>query len=69
MRKRSAVAFSGMLVALMAIIVRVLELSQGGLSKAAEQQSSLTITVANVRGTIYDRNLRPLVNGRTSYRA
>lgn len=69
MRKRSAVAFSGMLVALMAIIVRVLELSQGGLSKAAEQQSSLTITVVNVRGTIYDRNLRPLVNGRTSYRA
>lgn len=69
MRKRSVVAFSGMLVALMAIIVRVLELSQGGLSKAAEQQSRLTITVANVRGTIYDRNLRPLVNGRTSYRA
>lgn len=69
MRKRSVVAFSVMLVALMAIIIRVLELSQGGLSEAADQQSSLTITVANVRGTIYDRNMNPLVNRTSRYRA
>ena len=48
MRKRSVATFSCMLVALMAVIIRVLELSQGGLSEAADQQSSLTITVANV---------------------
>ena len=69
MRKRSVATFSCMLVALMAVIIRVLELSQGGLSEAADQQSSLTITVANVRGTIYDRNMKPLVNRQTSYRA
>ena len=69
MRKRSVATFSCMLVALMAVIIRVLELSQGGLSGAADQQSSLTITVANVRGTIYDRNMKPLVNRQTSYRA
>lgn len=64
MRKRSVATFSCMLVALMAVIIRVLELSQGGLSEAADQQSSLTITVANVRGTIYDRNMKPLVTAR-----
>ncbi len=32
-------------------------------------QSSRTITVATVRGTIYDRDLQPLVNAKKEYRA
>lgn len=36
---------------------------------AASSQSKWTVTVSSTRGTIYDRNLVPLVNAQTEYRA
>ena len=68
MKKRTVFAYSGMLILLMGIMIRVFELASRGLSQAAEQQSSVTVTVANVRATIYDRDMQPLVNRRWEYR-
>lgn len=68
MKKRTVFAFSGMLILMMGIMIRVFELASEGLSQAADQQSSVTVTVANARATIYDRNMQPLVNRRSEYR-
>ncbi len=51
------------------VLLRVLYLSQGSLAQASEQQASMTLTVGQSRGTIYDTKLRPLVNTGFEYRA
>ena len=69
MRRRAAVFFVIALFMLGALILRVYVLTDEPLAQVADQQASLTVTVANARGTIYDTNLKPLVNADTEYRA
>lgn len=69
MHKRTVFVFSGLLVIMLGMMLRVFGLAGEGLSKAAEQQGSMTVTVANVRATIYDRNMEALVNDQQEYRA
>lgn len=69
MQKRTVVAFSTMLLMLCGIMLRVYQLTSGSLAQAADQQASMTVQVASARGTIYDRNLVPLVNTEKEYRA
>lgn len=69
MKKRSLVMFAAVLFAFSGIMAKVYQLTAGSLSETAEQQAGYTVTVANSRGTIYDRNLRPLTNTGTEYRA
>ena len=68
MRRRSIGIFLLVLVLMGGLMLRLYDLSGQNLSQAADQQAGLTVTVANVRGTIYDANLRPLVNAETEYR-
>ena len=69
MKKRALVAFTGILTLLGVVMLRLYSLAGNGLYQAADQQSSMTVTVANARGTIYDTQLRPFVNRETAYRA
>lgn len=69
MKKRSLVMFAAVLFAFSGIMAKVYQLTAGSLSETAEQQAGYTVTVANSRGTLYDRNLRPLTNTGTEYRA
>ena len=69
MKKRSLVMFAAVLFAFSGIMAKVYQLTAGTLSETAEQQAGYTVTVANSRGTIYDRQMRPLTNTGTEYRA
>lgn len=69
MRKRMLSLFVALLFLFGTVVLRVLYLSQGTLAQASEQQASMTLTIGESRGTIYDTNLRPLVNTGTAYRA
>ena len=68
MRRRTIVAFILILVIMGGLMLRIYDLSGQQLAQAADRQASLTVTVANVRGTIYDRSMRPLVNRESEYR-
>ena len=55
-----------LLLALCAVLLRVFWVSQGErYRRAAAAQSRYTLSVGTVRGNIYDRRLRPLVNAET----
>ena len=69
MRRRSFGFFVIALFFMGVLILRLYVLKDGQFAQVAEQQASLTVTVANVRGTIYDTNMKPLVNADTEYRA
>ena len=69
MRRRSFGFFVIALFFMGVLILRLYVLTDGQFAQVAEQQASLTVTVANVRGTIYDTNMKPLVNADTEYRA
>ena len=69
MRKRSLVMFAAVLFAFSGIMAKVYNLSGGSLFQTADRQSSFTLTIANSRGTIYDRNMQPLTNTGTERRA
>ncbi len=63
-------AFCVFILGAMAMYFRLYYLTAGGeFSMASDQQSSRTLTVASNRGLFYDRNLQPLVNLGTQYRA
>lgn len=68
MRRRSIGIFLLVLILMGGLMLRLYDLSGQDLSQAADRQAGLTVTVANARGTIYDANLRPLVNAGTEYR-
>lgn len=68
MKKRALVLFTLLLFGLSGIVLQVYRLSGNYLSQAAEQQQTITVTVANSRGTLYDSLLRPLVNTKEEYR-
>ncbi len=69
MKKRLWVFYGVLFAAFCGLVFRIYTLSSGYLMSAADQQSSVSVTVANVRGTIYDRNGTPLVNTENEYRA
>ncbi len=60
----------GLIFALLAgIAFRIYTLADRHLIAAANEQSTVTVTVANARGTLYDRYGVPLTNTETEYRA
>ena len=68
MKKRALVLFTLLLFILSGVVPQVYRLSDAYLSQAADQQGSVTVKVANSRGTIYDARLRPLTNAGEEYR-
>lgn len=63
MSQRMIAAFALCIALLAAVMFRVYHVSQGDfLAEAALRQSSYALTVAEVRGSIYDCNMQPLVN-------
>ena len=68
MKKRARVLFTLLLFILSGVVLQVYRLSDAYLSQAADQQGSVTVKVANSRGTIYDARLRPLTNAGEEYR-
>ncbi len=69
MKKRTVGLFAAILFAFSGILVRLYDLTDEELRQAAQSQSTVRVTVASARGTIYDRELVPLTNGETEYRA
>mgnify|MGYP002410945526 CR=1 FL=1 len=68
MHKRTIISFVIVLAIMGGLMLRIYDLSGRPLRQAAERQAGLTVVVANTRGTIYDSQLRPFVNGETEYR-
>lgn len=68
MHKRAAISFIIVLTLMGGLMLRIYDLSGQSLRQAAERQAGLTVTAANARGTIYDCQLRPLVNNGSEYR-
>ena len=63
MAKRTFLVGVGVALLLGACAWRIYALvAAGGLSQAATDQATLTVTVGTARGTIYDRDLTPLTN-------
>lgn len=69
MAKRALFFFMAVLCLLGGVLLRVYAISADDLSDAADEQASVTLTLGTARGTIYDRNLTPLVNTRSEWRA
>ncbi len=67
MRKRLVVLFGSLLFAFSGIIARVFRLTEQGYNEVAQAQSTVTLTVAQARGTLYDCRLQPLTNAGTRY--
>lgn len=67
MPKRPIALFAALLFAFSGIIARIYTLTEQGYADAADTQSTLTVTVATARGTLYDRSLQRLTNTRTGY--
>ena len=68
MKKRALVLFTLLLFILSGVVLQVYRLSDAYLSQAGDQQGSVTVKVANSRGTIYDARLRPHTNAGEEYR-
>lgn len=69
MSKRPIILFAALLFLFSGIIVRLYTLTEQGYAEVAEAQSTVTVTLANSRGTIYDRNLTALTNAKDRYAA
>ncbi|MBR2338087.1 MAG: penicillin-binding protein 2, partial [Clostridia bacterium] len=69
MKKRLVWFFAALLFAFSGVIVRISQLIEDETLQTAQGQSSVTVTVAQARGTIYDRHLNRLTNKATQYRA
>lgn len=69
MKKRLWAVYGCLFTLFCGLLFRIYTLTNENLSAAADQQSSVTVTVANTRGTIYDRNGVPLVNNEKEFRA
>ncbi len=67
MQKRVVALFGAVLFAMSGVMARLYRLSDSDLKEAANEQSGLTVTVARVRGTLYDRNGAKLVNDAVRY--
>lgn len=62
MPKRSVIIGALLLAMFSGLMIKIYHLADSGLAQVADQQSTVTVTVATARGTIYDRNMQPLVN-------
>ncbi len=60
--KRSLVLFAALLFALSGCLARLWQIARQDYGSAASSQSSVTVTVATARGTLYDRTLTRLTN-------
>lgn len=69
MPKRSVALLAAVLFALSGIMVKLMRLTSGPFSEMSGTYSTVTVTVARGRGTIYDRNLNPLTNTEAEYSA
>ncbi len=69
MVKRPLILFVSILFAFSGIMARLYTLAERGYTEAADTQSTVTVTVATARGTLYDRHLDRLTNDRTTYAA
>ncbi len=69
MSKRLIALFASLLFAFSGIVARLYRLTEQGYAEVTDAQSSLTVTVATARGTLYDRHLTPLTNVATQYAA
>lgn len=69
MRKRSVILLAALFFAFSGIIARLYRLTEQHFAEAADVQSTVTVTVATVRGTLYDRHLQRLTNSGTEYAA
>lgn len=68
MKKRALGIYAVLMLLFTCLIARVYELSEGWFTQAAQVQSSLTVTAARARGTIYDCHGRAMVNTGMVYR-
>lgn len=68
MPKRSVIIGALLLAMFSGLMIKIYHLADSGLAQVADQQSTVTVTVATARGTIYDRNMQPLVNTGTQNR-
>ena len=68
MRKRAVTVFALLAILFVGIGARVLDIS-GGAQTVALSGAGVRFEVANLRGTVYDCNLKPLTNGETAYKA
>ncbi len=69
MKKRVWILFSFLTVAFTGVTIYMCTLIQGNYAQVTAEQNSYSVSVASLRGTIYDRQLRPLVNSEKVYRA
>ncbi len=69
MQKRSVALLAAVLFALSGIMVKLMQLTSAPLSETSGTHSTVTVTVARGRGTIYDRDLNPLTNAESEYTA
>ncbi len=69
MPKRSVALLAAVLFAFSGIMVKLMQLASTPLSETSGTHSTVTVTVAQGRGTIYDRNLNPLTNRESEYTA
>lgn len=68
MQKRSIAFFALLLLGFCGLMTHFLTLASNTEAAVLSGQSTATVTVATARGTIYDRDLRPLVNDTTETR-
>lgn len=69
MPKRTVLLFAALLFLFSGIILRIFQLTDGSFFEVGNRQSTVTVTAATARGTIYDRHLTPLTNCETQYSA
>ena len=62
MQKRSAVILMLYMIAMFVVMLRIYQIGNDERVMAAQEQGTITVTVAAPRGTIYDCNLRSLTN-------
>lgn len=62
MKKRMTAALLSLAVCFSLLLIRIIELNTKKYSEAARQARTKTIEIAETRGKIYDRNLKPLVD-------
>lgn len=70
LEKRLIAVFGALILCASFMIFRVLDASlKSEYVSTVNSQSRYTVTVCSARGTIYDRELRPLAGGKSEYRA
>ena len=69
MQKRSVALLAAILFAMSGIMVKIMQLTSEPFSNVSGTDSTVTVTVAEARGTIYDCHLQRLTNTQSTYKA